>query len=94
MTTQEAMDALGITSQAELARVLGIGAPAVTQWGGIVPKLRRYEIQESSPVEKAADPRRSRGTSSRRVAQGDRHPPCRSPPDTEGKHNEQIASRT
>ena len=46
MTTQEAKDALGVKTDTQLAAALGLTRGAVHNWGGTVPKLRRYEIQE------------------------------------------------
>jgi len=45
MTTKEAIDAFG--GVRELAAALGVTTQAVYKWGGIVPELRRYQIEEA-----------------------------------------------
>lgn len=47
MKTQVAIAKAG--SASELARILGITASAVSQWGEEVPRLREYELRDKHP---------------------------------------------
>lgn len=48
MTIEQAMQALGVDSQAALARIIGVSRQAITEWRGIVPEMRTFQIREMS----------------------------------------------
>lgn len=46
MTIEQAMEVLGVDSQAALARIIGVSRQAVTMWNGDVPEMRQFQIRE------------------------------------------------
>lgn len=56
MTKQEAMQLAGVETQKELAELLGIEPPAVSQWDDDkIPLLREYQVRELAANRKAAE---------------------------------------
>lgn len=46
LKTEDAVRLLGLESLSALARALGITRSAVAQWGGVVPELQQYRIED------------------------------------------------
>jgi hypothetical protein len=54
LRTEDAVRLLGLDSFSALARALGITRSAVAQWGGVVPELQQYRIEDLARQREAA----------------------------------------